>query len=121
MANYAMIAFTYLRFTAALKAQNISRDSLPRRSPWQPFCGYYAFTASFTMIFLSGYAVFLPGRWNAATFVFSSALVTILPAIFFGWKLGRGTKVRAVPVPGSIRGFLAFLLRLNPSRLNLFD
>ncbi|KAJ7473296.1 general amino acid permease AGP2 [Mycena latifolia] len=95
MANYAIIAFTYLRFHAALKAQKIPRESLPRRSPWQPFCGYYAFIASFTMIFLSGYAVFLPGHWNVVTFVFSYALVAVLPAIFFGWKLGRGTKWRS--------------------------
>ncbi|KAJ7078018.1 general amino acid permease AGP2 [Mycena belliarum] len=94
MANYAMISFTYLRFHAALKAQGIPRESLPCRSPWQPFCGYYAFIASFTMMFLAGYAVFLPGHWDTLTFVFSYALIAILPAIFFGWKIGRGTQWR---------------------------
>ncbi|KAJ7685991.1 general amino acid permease AGP2 [Mycena rosella] len=94
MANYAMIAFTYLRFHAALEAQKIPRESLPRRSPWQPFCGYYSFAASFTMVFIAGYAVFLPGHWNVLTFVFSYALIAVLPAIFLGWKLGRGTKWR---------------------------
>ncbi|KAJ7911363.1 general amino acid permease AGP2 [Mycena leptocephala] len=100
MANYAMIAFTYLRFHAALKAQGIPRESLPRRSPWQPFCGnpflnrYYALVASFAMIFISGYAVFLPGNWNSATFIFSYALIAVLPFIFVGWKLIRQTKWR---------------------------
>ncbi|KAJ6530986.1 general amino acid permease AGP2 [Mycena vulgaris] len=104
MANYAMIAFTYLRFHAALEAQGIPRESLPRRSLWQPFCGYYAFVASFTMMFISGYTVFLPGRWNTPTFVFSYALVAVLPAIFLGWKLGRGTKLR---VPRDVDLFTA--------------
>ncbi|KAJ7133344.1 general amino acid permease AGP2 [Mycena epipterygia] len=104
MANYAMIAFTYLRFHAALEAQGIPRESLPRRSPWQPFCGYYAFAASFTMIFLCGYAVFLPGHWNTITFVFSYALVVVLPAIFIGWKLGRGTQWR---IPRDVDFFTA--------------
>ncbi|KAJ7174150.1 general amino acid permease AGP2 [Mycena crocata] len=94
LANYAMIAFTYLRFHAALGAQGITRESLPRRSPWQPFSGYYAFSTSSTMILVSGYAVFLPGHWNTATFIFSYALVAFLPAIFLGWKFGRGTKWR---------------------------
>ncbi|KAF7335754.1 General amino acid permease AGP2 [Mycena venus] len=94
MANYAMISFTYIRFHAALKAQGIPRESLPLRSQWQPFCGYYAFVASFSMIFISGYTVFLPGNWNTTTFVFSYALVAVLPAIFVGWKIVRRTKLR---------------------------
>ncbi|KAJ6468242.1 general amino acid permease AGP2 [Mycena sanguinolenta] len=94
MANYSMIAFTYLRFHAALKAQGIPRESLPYHSSWQPFCGYYAFIASFTMMFLSGYVVFLPGHWNTATFVFSYALIALLPVIFIGWKVARRTQWR---------------------------
>ncbi|KAJ7022572.1 general amino acid permease AGP2 [Mycena alexandri] len=94
MANYAIISLTYLRFHAALKAQGISRESLPHRSAWQPFCAYYAFTASFAMCFIAGYAVFLPGHWNAITFVFSYALFVILPVIFFAWKFVRRTQWR---------------------------
>ncbi|KAJ7352180.1 general amino acid permease AGP2 [Mycena albidolilacea] len=94
MANYAMISFTYIRFHAALKAQGIPRESLPHRSLMQPFCGYYGFFASFAMMFLAGYAVFLPGQWNVPTFVFSYALVALLPVIFVGWKLVRHTQWR---------------------------
>ncbi|KAJ6517255.1 general amino acid permease AGP2 [Mycena vitilis] len=95
MANYAMISFSYLRFHACLSAQGIPRESLPRRSPWQPFSAYYAFAASFAMIFIAGYAVFLPGNWNVPTFVFSYTLVAVLPIIFVVWKLVRKTKWRA--------------------------
>ncbi|KAJ7606953.1 general amino acid permease AGP2 [Mycena polygramma] len=95
MANYAMISFSYLRFHAALSAQGIPRDSLPRRSPWQPFSAYYAFAASVAMIFIAGYSVFLPGNWNVPTFVFSYTLVAVLPIIFVVWKLARRTKWRA--------------------------
>ncbi|KAF7375335.1 General amino acid permease AGP2 [Mycena sanguinolenta] len=94
MANYAMIAFTYIRFHAALKAQGIPRESLPYRSSWQPFCGYYAFIASFTMMFLSGYVVFVPGQWDTTTFIFSYALIGLLPVIFIGWKIARRTQWR---------------------------
>ncbi|KAJ7812718.1 general amino acid permease AGP2 [Mycena olivaceomarginata] len=94
MANYAMISFTYIRFHAALKAQGIPRESLPHRSRMQPFCGYYGFFASFAMMFLAGYAVFLPGKWNVPTFVFSYALIALLPVIFVGWKLVRHTQWR---------------------------
>ncbi|KAJ7052202.1 general amino acid permease AGP2 [Mycena amicta] len=94
MANYAMIAITYLRFSAALQAQGISRASLPWHGPLQPFCAYYAATACILMCFVSGYAVFLPERWDTMTFVFSYALMVILPVVFFGWKFYKRTKPR---------------------------
>ncbi|KAF7375332.1 General amino acid permease AGP2 [Mycena sanguinolenta] len=94
MANYSMIAFTYLRFHAALKAQGVPRDSLPYHGSWQPFCGYYAFIGSFIMMFVSGYVVFLPGHWNTTTFIFSYALIALLPVIFIGWKIARHTQWR---------------------------
>ncbi|KAJ7892346.1 amino acid permease/ SLC12A domain-containing protein [Mycena olivaceomarginata] len=92
MANYAMIAFTYLRFHA-VRLNWIARKSLPRRSPWQP---YYAFVASFAMMFISGYAVFLPGNFNVPTVVFSYILLAVLPAIFVIWKLVRRTQARSI-------------------------
>jgi amino acid transporter len=48
------------------------------------------------MMFLAGYAVFLPGQWNVPTFVFSYALIALLPVIFVGWKLVRHTQVRCI-------------------------
>ncbi|KAJ7852778.1 general amino acid permease AGP2 [Mycena olivaceomarginata] len=91
MANYAMISFTYIRH---LRHRG-SRESLsPHRSRMQPFCGYYGFFASFAMMFLAGYAVFLPGQWNVPTFVFSYALIALLPVIFVGWKFIRHTQWR---------------------------
>lgn len=45
------------------------------------------------MIFLSGYSVFLPGNWDTVTFIFSYAMVAVLPAVFIVWKLLRRTRV----------------------------
>ncbi|KAJ7616619.1 general amino acid permease AGP2 [Roridomyces roridus] len=96
MANYAMIAFSYLRYHAALKAQGIPQDCHPpQRGFWQPFCAYYALIACFSMIFISGYAVFLPGHWNTLTFIFSYALVPVLPIVFVAWKFAKRTKWRS--------------------------
>ncbi|KAF7313110.1 General amino acid permease [Mycena kentingensis (nom. inval.)] len=94
LANYAMIAYTYLRFRAALKAQNIARSSLPWCGRFQPFSAYYALTACILMCFLSGYSVFLPGHWNTMDFVFSYAVLAILPLIFLAWKVVKRTKAR---------------------------
>ncbi|KAJ6623467.1 general amino acid permease AGP2 [Mycena sp. CBHHK59/15] len=89
--NYAIISFTYLRFYYALKAQSISRERLPHRSFWQPFCGYYAFVGTFVMAFVGGWTVFLPGNWDVPTFLFSYAMLGLAPALFIFWKLFRRT------------------------------
>ncbi|KAJ7286055.1 general amino acid permease AGP2 [Mycena rebaudengoi] len=89
--NYAIISFTYIKFYNALKAQGISRDRLPHRSFWQPFCAYYALTGTIVMAFVGGWTVFLPGAWNVPTFLFSYASLGIAPVLFVFWKIFRRT------------------------------
>jgi len=92
--NYATVAFTYTRFYAALKRQGISRDSLPHKSFWQPYSAYYAFAGTFTMAFVGGYTVFLPGNWSIPSFLFSYTMIGIYPVLFMGWKIIHRTKWR---------------------------
>ncbi|KAJ3906856.1 general amino acid permease AGP2 [Lentinula edodes] len=92
--NYAIICFTYLRFYKALKVQGISRDALPHKSFWQPFCAYYGFTGTIVMAFVGGYTVFLPGRWDVPSFFFSYTMIGVLPVLFVYWKIYRQTKWR---------------------------
>ncbi|KAJ3878739.1 general amino acid permease AGP2 [Lentinula edodes] len=92
--NYAIICFTYLRFYKALKVQGISRDTLPHKSFWQPFCAYYGFTGTIVMAFVGGYTVFLPGRWDVPSFFFSYTMIGVLPVLFVYWKIYRQTKWR---------------------------
>ncbi|KIK59626.1 hypothetical protein GYMLUDRAFT_74504 [Collybiopsis luxurians FD-317 M1] len=92
--NYAIICFTYLRFYKALKVQGISRDSLPHKSFWQPFCAYYGFTGTIIMAFVGGYTVFLPGKWSLPSFFFSYTMIGILPVLFVFWKIYHRTEWR---------------------------
>ncbi|KAJ3843201.1 general amino acid permease AGP2 [Lentinula raphanica] len=94
--NYAIICFTYIRFYKALKIQGISRDSLPHKSFWQPFCAYYGFTGTIVMAFVGGYTVFLPGRWDVPSFFFSYTMIGVLPILFTFWKLYRQTMVKCI-------------------------
>ncbi|KAF5386794.1 hypothetical protein D9615_001606 [Tricholomella constricta] len=92
--NYAIISFTYIRFYEALKAQGISRGSLPHKGSWQPFCGYYGLIGTLTMAFVGGYTVFLPGRWDVPNFLFSYAMIGIVPTLFLFWKFMHKTEWR---------------------------
>ncbi|KAK0210975.1 general amino acid permease AGP2 [Desarmillaria ectypa] len=92
--NFAFISFTYIRFYNALKAQDIDRSMLPHKSFWQPFCAYYALFGTVVMAFVGGYTVFLKGRWDVPSFLFSYAMIGICPVLFVAWKVYHRTTWR---------------------------
>ncbi|KAI2620896.1 amino acid permease/ SLC12A domain-containing protein [Hypomontagnella submonticulosa] len=85
--NFSVMCVTYICFHRALKVQGISRDSLPYKGFLQPYAAYYALAATFVMTFVGGYTVFLPGKWNVPTFLFSYTMIFICPILFISWKI----------------------------------
>lgn len=57
---------------------------------------YYAFTGTLIMAFVGGYSVFVPGNWNVPSFLFSYAMIGILPVLFIYWKIRYRTSVRTM-------------------------
>ena len=86
------MSFTFIRFKKACEAQGLSRDSLPYKGILQPYLAYYALIGTFIMTFVGGYTVFLPGKWNIPTFLFSYTMIGVFPVLFTGWKLLKRTK-----------------------------
>ena len=100
--NFSIMAYTYIQFYKALKAQGISRDSLPHKGWLQPYAAWYGFVGCFIMAFVGGYQVFLPGNWDLPTFFFSYTMIFVFPILFIGHKIIRKTKwVR--PVDADLR------------------
>ncbi|KFA63685.1 hypothetical protein S40285_08361 [Stachybotrys chlorohalonatus IBT 40285] len=93
--NFCSMAITYLFFYRALRAQGISRDSLPYKAWFMPYAAYYGGIWTFIMTFVGGYTVFLPlpGFWNVPDFLFSYTMVFVTPLLYVGWKLWHKTKV----------------------------
>lgn len=48
------------------------------------------------MAFVGGYEVFLPGKWNVPTFLFSYTMIGVFPVLYFGFKFLRRTSIRKV-------------------------
>ncbi|KAI0404006.1 amino acid permease/ SLC12A domain-containing protein [Xylaria palmicola] len=95
LVNYCVVCCTYVCFHRALKAQGISRDTLPYKGYLQPYAAYYALVATFVFAFLGGYTVFLPGNWDVATFLFSYTSVAAFPILYFGWKILHRTSIHS--------------------------
>ncbi|KAJ4017587.1 hypothetical protein NW766_003652 [Fusarium irregulare] len=90
--NWTVMAATWIRFNAAMKAQSIDRDTfLPVKSRFQPYAGYWAFCCAFVFLWVQGYSVFLSGNWNTATFIFNYGIIALAGSIGLGWKLFKKT------------------------------
>lgn len=92
--NFFILCFTYVFFYRALKAQGISRDTLPFKSWFQPYTAIFGAISAFVMLFVSTYETFTPGGWSVKTFLFSYLFIFIDIVLFVGYKLIRRTKWR---------------------------
>jgi amino acid transporter len=91
--NFIVMNITYLCFYRACKAQGLDRRTLPYRGWFQPYSAWIALVAQVTIVLVSGYEVFLPGKWTVDSFFTSYTMVGVAPVLFFGWKLLKRTKI----------------------------
>ncbi|KAI1171903.1 amino acid permease/ SLC12A domain-containing protein [Nemania sp. FL0916] len=91
--NYCACCCTYVCFYRALRAQGISRDSLPYKGYLQPYAAYYGLVATFVFTLVGGYTVFLPGNWDVPSFLFSYTSVALFPILYFSWKVAHKTTI----------------------------
>lgn len=92
--NFAAMCFTFICWYNALKAQGIDRRTLPYRGWFQPYAAYTAMVACLILTLVGGYQVFLNGKWDTPSFIFSYFSVGMFPTLFFGWKLIWRTKFK---------------------------
>ncbi|KAI1647385.1 proline-specific permease [Daldinia loculata] len=90
---WSAICITYLRFYYGLRYNGISRDSLPYKSPWQPFLAYFAIFFCLIVAIFNGYDAFFPGKFSAKTFVPPYIDIPIFLSLFLGYKIIKRTKL----------------------------
>lgn len=76
-----------------MKAQGVSRDTLPWKAPLQPYAAWVGFIGSTIIVLVAGFPVFLKGNWSSSDFVASYIGIPIFIVPIIGWKLFKRTKV----------------------------
>ncbi|KAJ5134736.1 hypothetical protein N7448_000244 [Penicillium atrosanguineum] len=89
---WACLCFCYIRFHAAMKAQGVSRDTLPWKAPLQPYAAWFGFIGSSIITLVAGFPVFLKGNWNTSNFVASYVGIPIFIIPIIVWKLWHKTQ-----------------------------
>jgi len=90
--SWIMIGITYLRFHNALRVQNIPRDRLPYRSPFQPYITYYGLVMNVLILVFSGWHSFVPA-FKPSLFLSNYLNCLIYPVIYFSCKAWFGDKI----------------------------
>ncbi|KAI8951159.1 AAT family amino acid transporter [Xylaria longipes] len=91
--TWSVVLITYLRFYYGLRQNGISRDSLPYKSPLQPYLAYFALCFCVIVAFFNGYDAFFPGKFSAKTFIPPYIDILIFLVLYFGYKLATKSKI----------------------------
>lgn len=62
LVNWSIICTVYLRFHYAMRKQNISRDRLPWKAPFQPYAAWVGLFAFILLLLTGGYTTFILGQ-----------------------------------------------------------
>ena len=76
-----------------MKAQGVSRDTLPWKSPFQPYTAWVGFIGSTIITLVAGFPVFLKGNWSTSDFFASYVGIPIFIVPIILWKVFNRTKV----------------------------
>lgn len=89
--NWVNILVPYLFFVRAMRAQNISRDTLPYKGPFQEARAYFTLIFTCIIIITQGFAAFI-GTFKVATFITSYLGIVLYLMLIAGWKLCKRTR-----------------------------
>ncbi|KAL5342779.1 amino acid permease/ SLC12A domain-containing protein [Aspergillus crustosus] len=89
--NWVLIGVAYLRFRSAMKFHGLL-DSLPFKTPFQPYGTYYVIVIVSLLTLTNGYAVFFPGSFTASDFLVSYIVIAIFIALYAGHKIWYRTQ-----------------------------
>ena len=88
--TWMSVCIAYIKFHAALKAQNVDRNTLVFKSPFQPYTAYFALVFFAIITLFNGFYVF--GPWERDFFITSYVGIPIYFVLYAFWKIFKRTK-----------------------------
>jgi amino acid transporter len=88
--TWISILASHVAFMKGMKAQGISRDTLPYKSPFQPYLTYFALVFTCVLCFFKGFDSFMP--WDYTSFITHYIGIPIYAISYLGFKFLRKTK-----------------------------
>jgi amino acid transporter len=90
--TWDIILITYVRFHRGLAYNNIDRNTLPYKAPFQPYASYFGIFFISIIILFNGFQVFLSGGWVINTFITAYICLPIFVVFYLFWKIFKRPK-----------------------------
>lgn len=88
--TWISILSSFIAFQRAMKAQGISRDTLPYKAPFQPYLSWFALVFTVLLAIFKGFDAFMPFAYKS--FITNYIGIPIYVFGFFGYKFINKTK-----------------------------
>lgn len=88
--SWTCINISHIAFMRAMRAQNVSRETLPYKSICQPWLSWYGIFFNVLIILTQGFTSFMP--WNTSDFFVAYVSVILFVALYGGHKLFTRSK-----------------------------
>ncbi|KAE8150965.1 amino acid permease [Aspergillus avenaceus] len=82
---WTSISLSHLAFMRALKARDISRDTLPYKAAWQPYLTWYGLFFNALIILTQGFTAWIP-TFNTSDFFVAYICVIVFVVLYLGHK-----------------------------------
>ncbi|KAM0426245.1 hypothetical protein ACHAPT_008597 [Fusarium lateritium] len=83
---WIVVMITYLRFRKALIFNNLL-DSLPYRTPLQPYATWFVLLVISLLTLTNGFAIFLKGNWDVKSFIAAYITIPLFLVLYIGHKI----------------------------------
>ncbi|KAJ3013011.1 hypothetical protein HKX48_005963, partial [Thoreauomyces humboldtii] len=108
------ICFTYIRFHAGVKAQNIPRSKLPYHNPFGVIGAWYAFIMIIIILLTNSWSSFKP--FNTANFITSYLPIPMFLILLIGAKLVKRTRMVPASEMDFVTGVAEFEAEVEPEK-----
>lgn len=89
--TWISILASHIGFMRGMKAQGISRDTLPYKSPFQPYSTYIALVFTVILCFFKGFDSFMGAKFDYTNFITHYIGIPVYIFGYVGFKLIRNT------------------------------
>jgi amino acid transporter len=89
---WIVVMITYLRFRKAMIFNNML-DSLPYRTPFQPYLTYFVLAVVSLLTLTNGFQVFVPSHWSVSDFLAAYITIPIFLVLYAGHKIFSRTPI----------------------------
>ncbi|KAH6695633.1 proline-specific permease [Plectosphaerella plurivora] len=92
LVSWSSILFNHIRLKTAMRRQSIPFSKLPWHNSWTLYTSYAGLFMCILILLTGGFAVFVKGNWDTASFISAYLDIPLVAGAFLLWKFTKKTR-----------------------------